>query len=290
MLGQRVITAAILLIVIAGALMVPSVWPFVVLLALATGAAGWEWLRLTLPGDRRASWALVGGLAMFVIAITLAFQWIGPLKHETSSGLTASLMLQVLVPLTSAIWIFAVIPMIVRGRADAPPGSALLSIFAFPALLTTWGALTLMFLGLGAKLVLTLLAVVWVADIAAYFVGRAIGKRKLAPRVSPGKTVEGALAGVLAVVIWIAATSFWPGSFGYELARVWTLFGALMIAALLGVLSIAGDLFESLLKRRAKIKDSSNLLPGHGGVFDRIDAILSVTPVALLFLTQGGFA
>ncbi|MOA35419.1 Phosphatidate cytidylyltransferase [compost metagenome] len=120
------------------------------------------------------------------------------------------------------------------------------------------------------------------ADIAAYFAGRAFGKRKLAPRVSPGKTIEGAIAGVLGAVVWIGLSSLWAGSFGHALVERWTFWLALPIAALLGVVSIVGDLFESLLKRRAGRKDSSTLLPGHGGVYDRIDAILPVAPFALI--------
>jgi len=128
--------------------------------------------------------------------------------------------------------------------------------------------------------------VIWVADIAAYFVGRKFGRHKLAPAISPGKTREGALAGIVGVVIWLLASAQWPGSFGADLIIRWGLFGTILIAILLAIFSISGDLFESLLKRRAGVKDSSRLLPGHGGVFDRIDAVVAVVPLAYL-LTEG---
>jgi phosphatidate cytidylyltransferase len=104
----------------------------------------------------------------------------------------------------------------------------------------------------------------------------------LAPRVSPGKTIEGAVAGVAGAIIWILLSALWQGTFGALLVERWTVWGAIPLAALLGVIAILGDLFESLLKRRAGRKDSSSLLPGHGGVYDRIDAIIPVMPVALL--------
>lgn len=151
-----------------------------------------------------------------------------------------------------------------------------------PAAFVAWAVLAQMYIARGAAFVVSLLALVWVADIAAYFAGRAFGKRKLAPRVSPGKTIAGAVAGVLGAVVWIGLSSLWDGTYGHALVARWSFWLALPLAAALGVLSIIGDLFESLLKRRAGRKDSSALLPGHGGVYDRIDAILPVAPFALI--------
>jgi phosphatidate cytidylyltransferase len=187
-----------------------------------------------------------------------------------------------LVPAVCAVWLFAGVAAVVRGRSDAPPASLAWSVFSVPAAFAAWAVLAQMYVARGAVFVVSLLALVWVADIAAYFAGRAFGKRKLAPRVSPGKTIEGAIAGVLGAVVWIGLSSLWDGTFGHALVERWTFWLALPIAAVLGVLSIVGDLFESLLKRRAGRKDSSTLLPGHGGVYDRIDAILPVAPFALL--------
>src|SRR5690606_27625772 len=187
-----------------------------------------------------------------------------------------------LVPLVALAWLLGASTAVVRGRADAPPASVAWSLFSVPAVLAAWAVLALLFMARGGVFVVSLLALVWVADIAAYFAGRAFGKRKLAPKVSPGKTIAGAVAGILGAVAWVWLSSLWAGSFGQALIEHLSLPLALLAAVLLGAISIVGDLFESLLKRRAGRKDSSGLLPGHGGVYDRIDAILPVAPFALL--------
>lgn len=129
------------------------------------------------------------------------------------------------------------------------------------------------------ELLLAVLGIVAVADSAAYFTGRRFGRRKLAPHISPGKTWEGAIGAWLAVTAYGLAVHFlWPQTCGFQclpqvLAAFWALFG----------LSVLGDLFESWIKREAGVKDSGNLLPGHGGVLDRIDSHLAVLPAAVLF-------
>ena len=136
--------------------------------------------------------------------------------------------------------------------------------------------------------VLSLLLVVWLADIGAYFAGKAFGKHKLAPSISPGKTWEGAIGGWLAVMIVaavaVATHAFAPTLFSALLDHLGTA-RAFATLTLLVVFSVVGDLFESMLKRQAGVKDSSNLLPGHGGVLDRIDALLPVLPLAMLVLS-----
>jgi phosphatidate cytidylyltransferase len=126
---------------------------------------------------------------------------------------------------------------------------------------------------------------VWGADIGAYFAGKLFGKNKLAPQLSPGKTIEGAIGGLAAVLLMAGLSVIYeiPGIFLtlYELGGLLTL-GSLVIA--LVALSIMGDLFESQLKRLAGVKDSSNLLPGHGGILDRIDALMPVLPVIAILL------
>ena len=134
-------------------------------------------------------------------------------------------------------------------------------------------------------MLLSVLVIVWLADTAAYFAGRAFGKRKLAPHISPGKTWAGVVGAAVAVVVaawaafWIAPeASLWSNGLIVSLGPL-----AVMLLALLVALSIVGDLFESLLKRQAGVKDSSGLLPGHGGFYDRIDALLPVLPLAVVF-------
>jgi phosphatidate cytidylyltransferase len=133
------------------------------------------------------------------------------------------------------------------------------------------------------------MALVWIADIGAYFSGKAFGKRKLAPSISPGKSWEGAIGGAIAVVLLSALTVLLAPSVGWlqdtfvvylQAKRGWGL--TVVILVVICAFSVIGDLFESMLKRRAGIKDSSNLLPGHGGVLDRIDALVPVLPLAAL--------
>lgn len=279
MLGQRIVTAAVLLAILAAAMISANPWWFVALLALAAACANWEWLRLTLPQPPSPLIAIGVAVLLFAGMLALASAWLAGDRGGVSDP---AWVLRYLVPAVSAVWLFGGVAAVVRGRSDAAPASLGWSVFSVPAAFAAWAVLAQMFIARGAVFVVSLLALVWVADIAAYFAGRAFGKRKLAPRVSPGKTIEGAVAGVLGAVVWIGLSSLWAGTFGHALVERWTFWLALPIAALLGVVSIVGDLFESLLKRRAGRKDSSTLLPGHGGVYDRIDAILPVAPFALL--------
>jgi phosphatidate cytidylyltransferase len=138
-------------------------------------------------------------------------------------------------------------------------------------------------------LMLSAMAVVWVADIGAYFVGKTIGKTKLAPSISPGKTWEGAIGGAVAVLVLGFVCVYTPAlstTFPALLMHNMGMINFLFILILLSVASIVGDLFESLLKRRVGFKDSSSLLPGHGGVLDRIDALIPSMPVVALLVSN----
>jgi len=276
---QRVITAIVLLAVLALALSSTSPWPFIALLAAGASAACWEWLRLTLS-PRISSWlSVVAAIVAFAVMLAAANVWLGAWPQLLDC---LNAVVRVLLPIVVVIWLVAPTVAVIRGRSDAAPASWGWSLFSVPAVFCAWAALALTFVSHGAWFVVSLLALVWIADIAAYFAGRAFGKRKLAPKVSPGKTIAGAVAGVAGAVVWVWVSSMWNGSFGQVLIDYLSLPIGLLAAALLGILSIIGDLFESLLKRRAGRKDSSGLLPGHGGVYDRIDAILPVAPFALL--------
>ena len=145
---------------------------------------------------------------------------------------------------------------------------------------------------IGVNFLLSVLALVWMADVAAYFGGRAFGRRKLAPAISPGKSWEGVwsgMAGVLALAaLWIAIDQRFAVDSPSLYTRLWQHGGlAATVLALLALsaLSVVGDLIESLVKRAAGAKDSSRLLPGHGGVLDRVDALLPVLPAAMALLT-----
>ena len=283
MLKQRVITAIVLLAVLLGALLASSPWPLVLLFILMAACAMWEWLRLTWPKQHTAAPAAIAVLAAIGMLL-VAQQW---LRVDTASSPAWSGQLRYalnywLLPAISVIWVIGASAMVYRGQTQERSGGAWLSAFGILAVLAVWGALVQLYISHGAWFLVSLLALIWFADIAAYFTGKALGKHKLAPKVSPGKTWEGAAGGTVAAVVWVLGSAYWAGSFGAILSQRWPWWTVILIAIFLAALSIVGDLFESLLKRRAGVKDSSQLLPGHGGVYDRIDALLPVAPIALL--------
>ncbi len=277
MLKQRILTAIVLLMILAGVLSSDSAWPFLTFLAVTCGIAGWEWTRLTL--GRSSNFPLWLGAGIFAITMAQAFAWL-------NLDLSSQLAVQVSAGLCVICWLIAVSAAIYRAQVQVPTAPIAWSTFALLTLFATWGVLAHLYRTNGVTYVLSLLIVIWIADIAAYFVGRAIGRHKLAPSISPGKTREGALAGIVGVVIWMLVSSHWQGSFAADLMGRWGLLSTIALSVLLAVFSICGDLFESMLKRRAGVKDSSQLLPGHGGVYDRIDAVVAVVPLAYV-LTEG---
>jgi phosphatidate cytidylyltransferase len=276
MLRLRLLTAAVLLLIIAVAVGVPSAWPMLVLLAVMCGCALWEWLRLVCPD---LPWARVAGV---LAALVLA--WLSS-RLVQGDATVAHLFEWAILPLAVAFWWLLAPVVVLRARLPAACHPLVLALTGVLLLSAAWYGLAWIFLRHGAVALISLWALVWCADSAAYFTGRSLGRHKLAPRVSPGKTWEGAVGGVLAAVLWLAGSAlWWPGSYGALLLERLSWPGLIVAGAVLAAWSIIGDLFESLLKRHAGVKDSSQLLPGHGGVYDRIDAVLPVVPAAILLL------
>ncbi|MGL4574966.1 MAG: phosphatidate cytidylyltransferase [Burkholderiaceae bacterium] len=273
MLATRVITAVVLLAALAASLLAASPVYFQGLLLLFGVAALWEWFRLMgLSADRAVL------LAVVVAGISIALFLYGGMN-----GLLA------LFGAAMIIWIVVVLPTL-KGKV-LPSGSVDTQTALFGAILIPAAILAAnhVWTRLGAIGLVSLLAIVFIADIAAYFVGRSIGKRKLAPSISPGKTWEGAIGGGVAVLIYgifcLAVSAPWvQQTFPAVLAKQWGIVLTLVVLVALSSLSVVGDLFESMLKRRAGVKDSSHVLPGHGGVLDRIDAQLPVLPLAALLI------
>ncbi len=270
MLKQRVATASVLLIIAAGALVWSSTAFGVVVTALL-GFALAEWLQLT--GAARSVSIVV---ALIVSALLLAVL--------VASSTTIEALVLPLGAVAAAIWI-AIVVLLLQPRAMALRLPRIVGMgLAVLLTLAAWFAL-MWFLSQGVLVLLSVLLIVWIADTAAYFAGRAFGRRKLAPHISPGKTwagVVGAIVAVLllALVIWLLV----PDARIYSnnlFASVGPAF-ALLLLAVLVALSIVGDLFESLLKRQAGVKDSGQLLPGHGGVLDRVDAMVPLLPSAVV--------
>ncbi len=277
MLKQRVITALILLVILGAAMLAPVRWPLLAIFVLMSTLACWEWERLSLSEDQqRWAWplALLNGALMFWLSV----YWYDTGPQEQA----ADLVYRALVPLMAAWWIVGATGLVLQGQATQRAQGVLLSVMGVLAPLVAWASLSLFLYTQGIVYVLSLLVLIWAADIAAYFAGRAFGKAKLAPRVSPGKTWAGAVGGMAAAAVWMVISANWVGSFGADVQQRWGWVATAVLGVALAALSIVGDLFESLLKRRAAVKDSSQLLPGHGGVYDRIDALLPVAPVALL--------
>lgn len=294
MLKQRLITACVLLAIVVAAVMAPGPWPMLVLLAAMAGCAGWEWLRLIPLRDSGATW-----LALLLLILLLALS-VGLPDARPAPGVPADwaaalhqanwtrLFDRLVLPLAALFWVIFAPRILWRGEPGFFWQGARPIFLGGLVLLATWYALAWLFIRHGASALISLWALVWAADSVAYFAGRLWGRHKLAPRISPGKTREGALAGILAAVLWLFATAvWWPDSYGALLQQRLGWGGLLPAGLVLAVWSILGDLFESLLKRRAGVKDSSQLLPGHGGVYDRIDAVLPVAPLAVLLLSAG---
>lgn len=264
MLKTRILTALVI-----AALLIPAIFwldasLWAVLTAIITGIAGWEFARLA-----GFSKPLQFAYGILVGMLAIALGWL-PVDQLRDVGC-------VLLVLSALFWL-GVVPLWLRARwvIKAPTRMALVGLVV---LLPTWYAL-IAIRGQGSAWLFGALLLVALADIAAYFFGRAFGRRKLAPNISPGKTWEGAYGAMFTVTVLTLATQWVVG--GPDAVRLVAL---LLVMPLLTLVSIAGDLFESLLKRQAGLKDSSQLLPGHGGVLDRIDSHTAALPLIALLLT-----
>ncbi len=280
MLIKRIITAVVLLGILAVDLSLENPWPLLLFFSLTVGVATFEWLRLTATGFPLVAGAV--GVVLAVITVLQAYFWLG----EGADNLT---VFHLAVCLSVLVWLTVIPWRLITARIDHRPQSIGWSLFAPVCLFATWGALALLWINAGAWSLLSLLLLIWIADILAYFGGRQFGKRKLAPHISPGKTREGALFGLAGVMLWMIVTAGFDGSYASWLLHSWGWLGLIAGALLLGVLAIMGDLFESFLKRQADVKDSSHLLPGHGGVYDRVDAVVAVVPVAYFLVSDFWF-
>ncbi|SNS76973.1 phosphatidate cytidylyltransferase [Noviherbaspirillum humi] len=268
MLKTRIITALILLVVLVSVLSLGNYLLFALVAAVFFMAAAWESFRLF--GSVRP---LLGAAVW-----TAAFAFL--LFSGSQQGGT------LLFGVCAAIWILRLAPSLATGlpAREGLPNRLLNAIYGV-ALLGCFMAIVVLFRH-SAVYLLSVMAIVWVADIGAYFAGKAFGRHKLAPSISPGKSWEGAIGGLVAVLVLSGASVLHPAfsdTFSVALQRKWGWAGLVGVMILLTAFSIVGDLFESQLKRRAGMKDSSNLLPGHGGVLDRIDALIPVLPIAVLF-------
>lgn len=267
MLRQRVLTAFVLIALLLPALFAPVAWPFALMSSVGIAAAGWEWARLN--GGGAAAPALGGLLGAACVAALLA-QWGAAPPHAAWW-------------LATAVWVVGG-ALVLRGGTALWPTRSVIVRCALGLLLlwTAWLAMTAA-KSIGTNFILSVFGLVWVADIAAYFGGRAFGRRKLAPSISPGKSWEGVWSGMLGALLLALIWLRLDASLAIDTPSLYTLLrerlgsaGMALVVVFLAMMSVVGDLFESLVKRAAGAKDSSGLLPGHGGVLDRIDATHSV--------------
>ncbi len=271
MLKTRIITAVVLLAVLLPVLFVGNLLAFNAVVTVFLAAAMWESFRLF--GKNSAQSAAIAA----VWAAVFAYSFIFGGTTQPAFWFALAVML----------WLIRFFPGLAIGLpAMDSNGNTWLSLLYAVAIVSCFAAIISLFKH-SALYLLSVMVLVWIADIGAYFSGKAFGKRKLAPTISPGKSWEGAIGGGIAVLL-LSALAILLGrtalqdTFGVQLQARAGWFGLAAVLLVIVAASVIGDLVESQLKRRAGFKDSSNLLPGHGGVLDRIDALIPVLPLAAL--------
>jgi phosphatidate cytidylyltransferase len=282
MLKQRIITALVLLAILLPATFYASATPFGVVALVLVACGAWEWARLN---GCNARVSLVVGLSNAAICATAWYV-----------GLP-SIYLGWLWLVVGTFWVLASAWLLRAGAVAWKAVPAWLRLSSGVLLLwAAWLAVMQARL-LGINFLMSVLVLVWAADIGAYFAGRGLGGRffanKLAPSISPGKTWEGVLGGVVAVLVvallWIYADRHLELDSVSLYSRLLSMGAAVLLVGVIFMtaMSVVGDLVESLFKRSAGVKDSSNLLPGHGGVLDRMDALLPTLPLAMMLVLGG---
>lgn len=258
-------------------LLLPTQW-LAVLAAVVFLGGLWEWLRLAEVEDTLARTVLLALNLLLMVAIVWA--------SRTASG--GSLVLFQLASIIGVAWwlLAALWLRAYNFGSDHDSGARVAKLAAGTfAVVPAWCALVLLHAQRpnGHIWLFVALAIVWAADTGAYFAGRKLGRHKLSPRISPNKTVEGLVGGALAGVAVGIAGGVLAGAPLAKLPAV------ALVALVVVVFSVVGDLFESLLKRHAGVKDSGNLIPGHGGLLDRMDSVLAALPVFVMGKEWLGF-
>lgn len=267
MLRTRLLTIAVVFPAFLLALFYLSLSNWSALILILMAVAAHEWARLF---DLSQPAAITYALAMPIVA------WL--FCRNGTALLPSAAVTQTLCTIAGVFWI-AVAPFLLSRRVKIAAMSAL--ILGWLALLPLWAALVKL-KEFGPQYVFFAMGIIWLADTAAYFSGRAFGKRKLAPNISPGKTVEGALGALVVAALYAVIFVSLGHYFGtMSFSGLPLMMGGF---AVIVMLSIVGDLFESWLKRQRGKKDSGNLFPGHGGILDRIDSLTSTMPIVALAL------
>jgi len=269
MLKTRVITALVMLAVFATALFFFPTPAWLAFVSIVVGIAAWEWGGLCRWSPRtRYMYGVLGAAISFGLGL-----------FASSDHAAGAQVFPVAFFVSTAFWLLFGFAWLARGW-QLGSGLVAAGVGGLVLLPTALAMMYLRNIDPHPWCLLGAMAIVSIADIAAYFAGRAFGRRKLAPSISPGKSWEGVYGALVAVVIYGLITLVSAGARFSPAAWGGVVLGLLLVTGI----SVAGDLFESLLKRQASIKDSSQLLPGHGGVLDRIDSLTSTLPVVALFV------
>jgi phosphatidate cytidylyltransferase len=254
-LFSRVLTAMLLLMVFVPAVLWAPAWLWAILMAAVIGMAAYEWARLShFPTLAARAYTVLLALGALTLPRVLDANW--PMFQTGLIVVAIAFWL-----LVAPLWLLA------RWRGEQ---RVVRAVVGGVLLLPTWAALLYLH-ARGPGVLLGVMAIVWIADTAAYLTGRRFGRHKLAPAISPGKTWEGVAGAIAALALYASALSLLAGM--PLLSLVFAVSGLLYM-------SVLGDLFESWIKRVSGMKDSGTVLPGHGGVLDRIDALTSTLPIA----------
>ena len=259
MLKQRILTAALLLPAVIAAILLLSVELFSILWAVVMSVAAYEWLKLS---------GIKNTLSLFVALLVLNLSFFSVWFYPISNFPIEWFIL--------IAWLYAIVSL--TGDPVKRLQNCSSTRYTIIALLTgcliifpTWLAMVLLHQH-NPWMVLHVFGIVWVADTGAYFSGKAFGKHKLAPAISPGKSWEGVIGALFAIVVYSVIVSFWLN----QTQQQWLF---VLICVIAAIASVAGDLLESVFKRVIGVKDSGQILPGHGGAMDRLDSITAAAPV-----------
>ena len=283
MLKQRVITAIVLLAIIIAAYMVSEV-AFAFVMGIGFTLALWEWLKLAGIASKASALvsAVVGTTMMSTTYLIYCEVASGTINEAAYSSLFTGFALYLIA--VTLLWLGISIRIFMARHTGLKISSVVVAVTGILFVPAAWLSFVSAMAAFGIAMVVSILCVVWIADIMAYFTGMAFGKRRLAPALSPKKSWEGVIGGMVSVILagFAAAYGLADATLSSVFINVTGPLGWCIGAVVLVALSIVGDLFESTLKRQAGIKDSSNLLPGHGGFYDRLDAMMPTLPAAFV--------
>lgn len=264
MLKQRVITAIALALVVVSTILLLDSFYVSIMFAIIMFVSMLELVNMTLGQNKAVQW-IVGIIMLGLFFLSLPDMGIRALFYHSFTGLI--------------LWFLVLLYMLSYRYSGQWPMSKRVFTLVFASVLIWVCVHGLVFIhkhfDQGGWILMYLLTLVWVADIGAYFSGKKFGRRKLAAGISPGKTIEGVIGGLALNAAWISIV--------YTITQGWGLqyVPFLLLGLITAAISVVGDLFESILKREAGLKDSGKILPGHGGLLDRIDSVIAATPVYL---------